>query len=125
MLGSWDRAQKRCHDRGAHLWSINSHEEFYHIFTKTHGTLEEHILNFTDPLDDMSSKRHVIFDPSVSPHVFIGLIQETPRKSHTIKVTPRKSHTIKVTDRKSHTIKVTPRKSHTIKVCRYKYTFTL
>ena len=82
--GSWQDAEVVCNGSGSHLWSINSHEEFYHIFTKTEPSLKDYLLDDKDIHE--SSKIEVIFDPRLSPHFFIGLYHTDPWKSHTIKV---------------------------------------
>ena len=86
-LGSWSDAQMTCDGDGdddgdgSHLWSINSHEEFYQIYTKKIESLKTAFLR-KSIIDNTGS----IFDPRFSPHFFIGLVQSNRRRSQTIKV---------------------------------------
>ena len=83
--GSWDNAELSCNKRGAHLWSINSHEEFYHLlrkeqYDKTHFTKKDNY--------KVSYTRYNVgrFDPGHAHHFYIGLAQSNTRHQHTVKV---------------------------------------
>ena len=64
--GSWNDSQAVCAKIGSHLWTINSHEEWKSVFTKTLQNLASEVGNAVSG----------IFDPALSPHTFIGLVQE-------------------------------------------------
>ena len=80
-VGSWSDAEHECNDSGSHLWSINSHEEFYHILRKTLKSVKS-LLLWNEFIDISGNK----FDPRLSPHFFIGLVHLNPGKSSTLKV---------------------------------------
>ena len=58
---TWDEAEHYCNTNRGHMWSINSHDEFYHIYRRTYQ-------------DQMNSNdKPTWFDPEISEHSFIGL----------------------------------------------------
>ena len=79
VVGSWNDSQAACKADGAHLWTINSHEEWNTIFVKTAHNL--HLL-----LSGEESEFHGFFDPLLSTHFFIGLIRPNPRKLDELQV---------------------------------------
>ena len=70
-LGSWMDAQNACQMKGAHLWTINSHEEWYNVYTKRWIHVPASVTGQARPFDG------AIFDPLVARHFFIGLLHAT------------------------------------------------
>ena len=70
-FGSWSDAQKECDKNGSHLWTINSHEEWYNVYTKR-------LLHVPDRITGQARLfSGAIFDPLVAQHFFIGLVHST------------------------------------------------
>ena len=89
LSGSWIDAQSACEKNGTHLWTINSHEEWYNVYTKQWINVPRHATGRSRTLSD------AIFDPLIALHFFIGLIRSTG--SDVIKVTVTiKRHTLSV-----------------------------
>ena len=86
---SWKAAQDVCGEADDHLWTINSHEEFENVFTKEWSNLLD------DFLESSSKIAGGIFDPLVSQHFFIGLIQPMGVKKVKTDYDPKfKSHLV-------------------------------
>ena len=62
--GSWADAQRICDKKGSHLWTINSHEEWYNVYTKQWETM-------SNSIEGQSSTP---FGAMLHSHFFIGLI---------------------------------------------------
>ena len=63
---TWKECQDTCTKKGGHLWTINSHEEWKNVFTKTLKNLAALV----------GLGIEGIFDPLSSPYTFIGLIRD-------------------------------------------------
>ena len=72
-VASWNDAQTFCNNNNSSLWTIGSHEEWNYIFAKTSTNLNRYYSR-----DDSDSDG--IFDPLLSTHFFIGLIQPDPEQ---------------------------------------------
>ena len=71
LSGSWADAQSACEENDAHLWTINSHEEWTNVYTKQWANVPNSLTGRSRTLIG------AIFDPLVARHFFIGLIKST------------------------------------------------
>ena len=60
-------AQNSCEKNGTHLWTVNSHEEWYNVYTKQWLNVPKHATGRSRTLSD------ALFDPLIALHFFIGL----------------------------------------------------
>ena len=65
--GSWTDAQKICEKKGSHLWTINSHEEWYNMYTKQWDKMPNSI----------KEQSRTPIGQTLHPFFFIGLIDPT------------------------------------------------
>ena len=63
---SWLDAQRICDEKGSHLWTINSHEEWHNVYDRTFGRSE--------------------LDSFRGPHFFIGLIYSSQDRNKKVRV---------------------------------------
>ena len=70
-FGSWTDAQNECEKNGTHLWTINSHEEWYNVYTKRWIHVPARVTGQARPFSG------AIFDPLIAQHFFIGLVLST------------------------------------------------
>ena len=65
--GSWLDAQRICDNKGSHLWTINSHEEWYDVYTKQWENMPNSI----------EGQSQTPVGAIFYPYFFIGLIYPT------------------------------------------------